>query len=61
MAQSPTATILVVDDAPENLAVLAKLLQPLYRVLAANSGEKRCASTTPERRPRHARKSANFT
>lgn len=40
VAQSPTATILVVDDAPENLGVLAELLQPLYRVQAANSGEK---------------------
>jgi putative two-component system response regulator len=33
------ATILVVDDAPENLAVLSELLMPHYRVLAASSGE----------------------
>lgn len=31
-------TVLIVDDTPENLAVLAELLQPDYRVLAANSG-----------------------
>ena len=32
------ATILIVDDSPENLGVLSELLQPLYRVLAATSG-----------------------
>ena len=32
------ATILVVDDMPDNLAVLGELLQPEYRVLAANNG-----------------------
>ena len=34
------ATILIVDDTPENLAVLAELLQPPYRVRAANSGRR---------------------
>lgn len=34
------ATILIVDDAPENLFVLSELLQPHYRVLAANNGER---------------------
>ena len=33
-------TILIVDDTPENLSVLGELLQPQYRVLAANSGER---------------------
>lgn len=33
-------TILVVDDTPENLAVLGELLQPYYRVRAANSGKR---------------------
>ena len=33
-------TILVVDDTPENLAVLGELLQPHYRVRAANSGQR---------------------
>lgn len=32
------ATILIVDDSPENLGVLSELLQPQYRVLAATSG-----------------------
>jgi putative two-component system response regulator len=33
------ATILIVDDSPENLMVLRELLSPYYRVLAAPSGE----------------------
>jgi putative two-component system response regulator len=33
-------TILVVDDTPENLAVLGELLQPKYRVRVANSGKR---------------------
>lgn len=33
-------TILLVDDTPENLRILADLLNPLYRVKAANSGAK---------------------
>lgn len=33
-------TILIVDDAPENLTVLSELLQPIYRVRVAKSGEK---------------------
>ena len=32
------ATILVVDDNPENLSVMGELLRPQFRVLAANSG-----------------------
>ena len=36
-AHSP-ATILIVDDLPENLTVLGGLLLPLYRVKVANSG-----------------------
>jgi len=45
----PGATLLIVDDSPVNLRVLGELLRPLYRVLAANSGE-RClelASSLP--------------
>ncbi|MGZ5050974.1 MAG: response regulator [Methylobacter sp.] len=44
-----TQTILIVDDSPENLAVLSELLQPLYRVRAATSGSKalRIAATEP--------------
>ncbi len=34
------STILVVDDAPENIRVLTTILGPGYRVKAATSGEK---------------------
>lgn len=33
-------TILIVDDAPENLGVLSGLLQPQYQVRVANTGER---------------------
>ncbi|MBK5939867.1 HD-GYP domain-containing protein [Halochromatium roseum] len=33
-------SILIVDDTPQNLTVLGELLQPLYRVRVANSGER---------------------
>ena len=39
MPPATNATILIVDDAPENLHVLGDLLRPLYRVLAATSGD----------------------
>jgi len=39
MAAMPP-TILIVDDTPENLSVLGELLQPSYRVRAANSGRR---------------------
>ena len=39
MTPAASGTILIVDDSPENLFVLSELLQPIYRVLAANSGE----------------------
>jgi putative two-component system response regulator len=43
------STILIVDDNPENLMVLGELLQPLYRVRAANSGPRglQLAATAP--------------
>ncbi|MCJ1886460.1 two-component system response regulator [Pseudomonas sp. LA21] len=34
------ATVLVVDDTPENLMLMAELLKDAYRVKVANSGEK---------------------
>ncbi len=34
------STILIVDDAPENLTILSDLLQPEYQVRVANSGER---------------------
>jgi putative two-component system response regulator len=33
-------TVLIVDDTPENLSILGELLQPIYRVRAANSGRR---------------------
>ena len=39
MISAPRATILIIDDSPENLFVLSELLRPRYRVLAATSGE----------------------
>jgi putative two-component system response regulator len=39
MTVATNATILIVDDSPENLLVLSELLRPQYRVLAATSGE----------------------
>ena len=36
----PTATLLVVDDSPENLSLLDTLLRDSYRVLVAGSGER---------------------
>lgn len=33
-------TVLIVDDTPQNLTILGELLQPYYRVRAANSGER---------------------
>jgi putative two-component system response regulator len=40
MQNSNRLTILIVDDSPENLGMLAELLEPEYRVLAANAGDK---------------------
>lgn len=34
------ATVLVVDDTPDNLMLMAALLKDKYRVKVANSGEK---------------------
>jgi len=46
---STPATLLTVDDAPENLALLNELLSPRYRVLAALNGPKalQLAQSTP--------------
>jgi signal transduction histidine kinase len=44
------ATILVVDDEPENLSLLSQLLRPVYQVRAASSGEQalRAAASEPQ-------------
>jgi len=44
-------TILVVDDAPDNLVVLSELLQPHYRVRAAISGVRALDIARTEPRP----------
>lgn len=50
MTTEPNATLLIVDDAAENLTVLSELLRPQYRVLAATSGAGalRVASSQPK-------------
>ena len=40
LATAPRATILVVDDTPDNLALMSSLLKDDYRVKIANNGEK---------------------
>jgi putative two-component system response regulator len=45
------ATVLVVDDIPENLAVLGELLQVSYRVRVANSGPRALAIATSSPHP----------
>lgn len=46
-----TATILIVDDEPTNLALLTHLLRPLYQVRAANTGESALRAAANEPRP----------
>ena len=45
---SPRPTVLVVDDTPANLSLLASLLQSEYRVLLANNGHKALALAQAE-------------
>lgn len=40
LVEKPIATVLVVDDTPDNLTLMASLLQGHYRVKVANGGEK---------------------
>ena len=44
-------TILIVDDAPENLTVLGEVLAPHFRVRAANSGIRALRIAASEPRP----------
>lgn len=46
-----SATILLVDDTPENLIVLGELLQPYYRMRAASSGRRALQVAASEPRP----------
>lgn len=45
------ATLLIVDDAPGNLAVLSGLLSPQYRVRAVNSGQRALQAAASQPRP----------
>ncbi len=45
------ATILIVDDLPDNLTVLADILLPYYRVLAASSGRRALKLAASEPQP----------
>lgn len=45
------ATLLVVDDTPQNLSLMSNLLRDDYRVLVANSGERALNLATGEIRP----------
>ena len=45
------ATILIVDDAPENLAVLSGLLSPLHQVRAVTSGQRALQAAGGQPRP----------
>ncbi len=51
VAATDIATILVVDDMPENLAVLGELLQVSYRVRIANAGPRALAIAASAPRP----------
>jgi putative two-component system response regulator len=45
------ATLLIVDDTPENLSVLSGLLSPLHRVRAVNSGRRALQAAAGQPRP----------
>jgi signal transduction histidine kinase len=47
----PAATILIVDDAPENLTILSGILREEYRVRVATNGEKALAIANSEDPP----------
>ena len=51
MDANPPATILIIDDSPENLHLLSELLRPAYRVLAVTSGERGLQLAAGELRP----------
>ncbi len=45
------ATILVVDDTPDNLTLMSNLLKDQYKVKVANSGEKALKFLEGENKP----------
>jgi putative two-component system response regulator len=50
-ADEKKETILVIDDSPDNVALLSSLLKGKYRVKVATSGEKALALVTGEKMP----------
>ncbi|ANQ85667.1 two-component system response regulator [Azoarcus olearius] len=50
-ATPPRRTLLVVDDTPQNLAVLGEVLKSHYQVRAVNSGERALRAAHTEPRP----------
>jgi putative two-component system response regulator len=50
-SSAPTATVLIVDDLPDNLAVLGEILLPEYRVLVASNGERALHIAAGKTRP----------
>ncbi|MFU8764205.1 MAG: HD-GYP domain-containing protein [Haliea sp.] len=50
-AQDRQRTLLVVDDTPENLAVLGEILMPEYRVRVASNGERGLVVAASEPQP----------
>jgi putative two-component system response regulator len=50
-SDAPRKTVLIVDDAPENLFVLSEVLQTHYRVRAAANGERALQVSVSEPRP----------
>lgn len=51
MERSPTKTVLVVDDVPENIKILAMALKEKYRVIMAKSGHDALEMAMLEPRP----------
>lgn len=51
MKEAPKATVLIVDDTPENLRVLMESLQSDYAVMAANNGQKALELASGELQP----------
>lgn len=47
----PAATILVVDDEPTNISILAQLLSPEYQVLVANNGARALELVASDHQP----------
>ncbi len=49
--EQPAATILIVDDTPQNLTILGELLCSSYQIRAANSGERALRAARTGTRP----------